>query len=196
MKAIVGLVRPSAGRVELHGRDITGLPAEDVARSGVALVPEGRGILASLSVADNLMAGTFALGRRSDPAGAVAALVTRFPLLHDRRTQQAGTLSGGQQQILAIARALVSDPQVVLLDEPSLGLSPAAMGEIYDLLAELRAEGRTIVLVEQQTSHALRVADHVVLLGRGQITAVTTPARILAGEDDVAAAYFGRREPA
>lgn len=193
LKAIVGLVKPQAGTVELDGRVINGLAAEDVARLGVALVPEGRGILGSLSVEDNLMAGTFALGHRGDPSRAVAALVGRFPLLHDRRSQQAGTLSGGQQQILAIARGLVSDPQVLLLDEPSLGLSPAAMGEVYQLLAELRAEGRTIVLVEQQTSHALQVADQVVLLGRGHVTAVTTPDRIAAGDDDVAAAYLGGR---
>ena len=170
LRTIAGLLRPSAGRIELRGRDVAGLPAHVVARRGLALIPEGREIFPRMSVSENLLLG----GRLCRDAGRVRENVARafamFPVLADRKEQIASTLSGGEQQMLAIARGLMSDPAVLMLDEPSTGLSPLVVESIFDVIARLGERGSTTVLVEQNVHLALAVADRAYVLERGRIT--------------------------
>src|SRR5438874_6357489 len=163
LRTIAGLVRPSSGHIRFGGETITGLSAHEIARRGVCFVPEGRGILPRLSVADNLK---LALARER---GSVDAVIERFPILGERLQQAAGTLSGGEQQMLALARALGGNPNLLLVDEPSLGLAPRVVAMIERTLQQLHTEeGRTIVWVEQYASHVLARADLVYVLRRGK----------------------------
>lgn len=168
LNAISGLA-PSRGRITLMGEEIGGLPPEDIVRRGIALCPEGRRVFPSLSVADNLHLGGAVhangeeLGRRTE------AELDRFPILRERFHQKAGLLSGGEQQMLAVARALMSAPRLLLLDEPSLGLAPKVVDQIFDLIAGLRAQGITILLVEQNAERALEIADHGYVLQSGSM---------------------------
>ena len=184
--AISGLVPTRSGAVTLDGVPLTGRSPEAVARLGIAHVPAGRGLFPGLSVADNLRMGLYGAKRLGD---AVDDVVDRFPILRERWDQAAGTMSGGQQQQLAIARALVQRPKVLLLDEMSMGLAPLVTQELFALVAELRDSGMAVVVVEQFVGQALAVADRAVVLEQGHVVASGTPAEL--SGDDLAAAYLG-----
>ncbi|WP_158970665.1 ABC transporter ATP-binding protein [Chachezhania sediminis] len=179
--AITGLV-PSKGRVILDGKDITRLPTEARIVRGLTACPEGRHVFANLTVAENLRLGA---ATRSDKAGVAADIdryCTLFPVLGERIAQAAGTLSGGEQQMLAISRALMSRPRMLLLDEPSLGLAPMIVARIFDFIGSLKADGLTVLVVEQNAAQALRFADRAYVLGTGQLRYSGTAAE-LAGSD-------------
>jgi branched-chain amino acid transport system ATP-binding protein len=177
MRALSGLLHPTAGDVLLQDERITGLSADRVAAGGLVMVPEGRQVFPELSVIDNLRLGGFARGGK-DQGRLLDALLVRFPKLHSRRHQRAGSMSGGEQQLLAIARGLMARPRVMLLDEPSLGLAPQMLEELYTLLAELRDEGTTILLVDQMAALALSVADRAYVLQSGVISRSSNAAGI------------------
>src|SRR5712692_8154486 len=173
LKTIAGLLAPRRGTIAFEGRDITGRPAHWIARHGIALVPEGRMVFPEQTVLDNLRLGAY--GRRAgDVAGDLERAVARFPLLRERKAQLAGTLSGGEQQMLAIARGLMARPRLLLLDEPSLGLAPRLVSEVWASLAALRDEGLTLLVVEQMAEVALETADRGYVWSRG---ASSSPAR-------------------
>jgi branched-chain amino acid transport system ATP-binding protein len=194
LRTIAGLMTPTAGRVALEGRDVTGLPPEAILHAGIALVPERRRIFADLTVLDNLELGGYALPRGGDFRRRLDAGVDDayrlFPVLHRRREQLAGTLSGGEQQMLAIGRALMSRPRLLLCDEPSLGLAPLIVQEIMRLLAALREAGTTILLVEQNARMALRAADRAYVLETGSVVLAGSGAELL-DNDELKAAYLG-----
>ena len=186
--AITGLV-PSGGKVIFGGQDISRLPAEARVERGIAISPEGRHVFVNLTVAENLRLGAAV---RKDPSGVAEDMekfMELFPVLAERREQPAGTLSGGEQQMLAIARALMSRPKLLLLDEPSLGLAPMIVARIFDFIGKLKAEGMTILLVEQNAAQAMRVADRIYVLSTGDVS-WSGPASALAGSD-VMALYLG-----
>ena len=168
MKAVMGVVRPGSGRISFAGASLLGLAVEAVVRRGVVLVPEGRGILGSLTVRENLRLGAY---HRRD-AGIKADLdqiTARFPVLASRLEQKAGSLSGGEQQMLALGRALMARPRLLLLDEPSLGLAPVIVASIFDIIASLAREGVTVLLVEQNAAEALRLAHRAYVLETGRV---------------------------
>lgn len=189
--AIAGAITPAKGRVILDGEDITGLSPERIVRKGVAMVPETRDIFADLTVSENLRLGAFI--HRRDEAGYLRTLrdaTELFPVLEQRASQPAGTLSGGEQQQLVIARALMSRPKIMLLDEPSLGLAPVIVDRIFEMIDRLRRSGFTILLVEQNAKKALSVADRAYVMALGQIAKVGTAATI-AENADLRAIYLG-----
>jgi branched-chain amino acid transport system ATP-binding protein len=195
MRAISGMIRPTAGAVALDGQDITGLPSHRVARAGVAHSPEGRRVFPTLSVRDNLMLGAFprlafARGQRGAVAADLERVLDLFPRLRERSRQAAGTLSGGEQQMLAMGRALMLSPRVLLLDEPSMGLAPRLVADVFATLERLRGEGVTMLLVEQFAVAALRVADYGYVLENGRIRVEGEAAR-LRDDPGVQAAYLG-----
>ena len=194
LRAIAGLVAPTAGRVALDGRDVTGQAPEAMIRAGVALVPERRRVFAPLTVLDNLELGGYALPRGRDFRSRLEAGVEEayrlFPVLRRRRDQLAGTLSGGEQQMLAIGRALMTRPRLLLCDEPSLGLAPLVVAEIMRLLSTLREAGTTILLVEQNARMALRSADRAYVLEVGSVV-LSGAATDLLEDDQLKAAYLG-----
>jgi branched-chain amino acid transport system ATP-binding protein len=192
LRALSGLLVPASGRVRLAGRDVTGAGPEAIAAAGLAHVPENRLVFPTLTVDDNLALGAWT--RRRDKAGTRARrdrVLTRFPRLADRLAQPAGTLSGGEQQMLAIGRGLMAGPSVLVLDEPSLGLAPRVVREIFATLAALRTDDElAIVLVEQNVRAAFRVADRAVVLDRGRVLLEGRPDELL-GDDRVQQAYLG-----
>jgi branched-chain amino acid transport system ATP-binding protein len=188
--AVMGAVAAARGDIRLEGRSIAGRRTEEIVRRGVALVPEGRHIFAGLTVDENLRLGL--VGRR-DPEGVEADLAgvhELFPVVHEFRDRQAGALSGGQQQQLAIARALLARPQVLLLDEPSLGLAPAVVEAVWDALDEIRRRQVTIVLVEQRAQITVELADRTYVLSGGEVRTTMTP-RDAGDMERLTAAYFG-----
>ena len=194
LRTVAGVLRPVRGRIRLDGEDIAGRPSHAVARKGVILVPEGRGIFADQTVRDNLALG--ALARRDGrDSRAVAADLDRalalFPALRARLDTPAGELSGGQQQMLAVARGLMARPRYLLMDEPSLGLAPLLVREIFGAIARLRRDGVPVLLVEQMAGPALALADRGYVLERGRIV-LEGPARALADDPAVVEAYLGR----
>ena len=195
LKTIAGVLRPAAGRVLSDGRDIGGRPSWWVARHGITLVPEGRGVFADQSVRDNLMLGALARSNVDDAVTIRADLdsaLQLFPALAGKLELPAGALSGGQQQMLAVARGLMAKPRVLLLDEPSLGLAPILVREIFAAIERLRAQGVTVLLVEQMAAQALALADRAYVLDRGRIT-LEGPAREVRENPAVMDAYLGRR---
>jgi branched-chain amino acid transport system ATP-binding protein len=176
LQTIMGLLKPSAGRVRFLDRDLTGRSPDRVLAAGIGLVPEGRWILASMSVHENLLMGAYL---RRDGNGAVQRDIDRvceiFPILRERQQQRAGTLSGGEQQMLAIARALMARPRLLMLDEPTWGLAPLVVEEIMRVITQLNAEGTTILLVEQNARQALEVVRRCYVLETGQVTFAGTP---------------------
>ncbi len=196
LAAASGLLRPRAGRVRLGGADVTGLPPERLVRLGLAHVPERRQVFATMTVLENLRLGAYHR-ERAEPRTAiqadVAAAFEMFPVLAERKRQLAGTLSGGQQQMLALARGLMARPSVLLLDEPSLGLAPLVVQEILRALAQLPARGCAVLLVEQNARAALQVAARGYILELGRVAA-EGPAAILAEDPRVKAAYLGTPE--
>jgi branched-chain amino acid transport system ATP-binding protein len=195
LAAISGLVRPQGGEVLLDGFAITRAPAHVIVRRGVVHVPEGRAILATMSVEENLRLGAY--WRGNDPAiGAdLESMCHRFPILGERRLAAAGTLSGGEQQMLGIARGLMARPRLLLLDEPSLGLAPLLVRQIFELITELRRGGLSILLVEQNARQALAIAQYAYVIERGRV-ALEGDARELAADPRVQAAYLGGRTSA
>lgn len=194
MRALSGMIRPRSGSIRLNGREIGGLESHDVARFGLAHSPEGRRVFPTLSVEDNLTLGAFPRLTGSRPKGDVAADRERafelFPRLKERRTQLAGTLSGGEQQMLAMGRALMLRPEILLLDEPSMGLAPKLVEEVFRIIRQLKAEQVTMLLVEQFAMAALGVADHAYVLENGRIR-FQGPAQQLRNDPAVRAAYLG-----
>jgi branched-chain amino acid transport system ATP-binding protein len=192
MWAIVGLAPRTGGRVAFDGRDLTGLAPEDVVRAGIAIVPEGRRVFANLTVRDNLRLGGVAR-RADDDRGPLLRdeVGDLFPLLAERWDQVAGGLSGGQQQQLAIARALAARPRLILLDEPSLGLSPRLVGEVFALMSELRRRGITLLVVEQNAQRSLEIADRAYVLQNGAIVLSGDAAEVQASERTEAAFLGG-----
>ena len=195
MRAISGLIAPTRGEVLLDGKPVQGLGAARVARLGLAHSPEGRKIFAPLSTEDNLLLGAFPwlprfFGFRKKAAPDLERIYDLFPRLAERRLQLAGTLSGGEQQMLAIGRALMARPKVMLLDEPSMGLAPVIVQEVFRTIKRLKAEGMTMLLVEQFARAALEVADHAYVMERGRIAVEGTPAE-LSRDERVLAAYLG-----
>jgi branched-chain amino acid transport system ATP-binding protein len=188
LHAITGLVAAHAGDVLLHGRSILGRSPESIAHDGVALVPEGRRIFADFSVDENLRLG-LAARREPNARGALAEVYELFPVLREARRRSAGALSGGQQQQLAIGRALVARPEVLLLDEPSLGLAPTMVDNVFDALARIRERGVTILLVEQRAQRTVALADRTHVLTNGELRMTLAPAD--AGDTDkIIAAYL------
>jgi branched-chain amino acid transport system ATP-binding protein len=195
LRAISGMVRPRSGRVLLDGADRAGRSPEDLARAGIAHVPEGQGVIAELTVEENLRIGMMSwpgiAWRRAERAAALADAYERFSVLADRRRKLAATLSGGERQMLVIARALVARPRVLLLDEPSLGLAPRVMTQVMDMVVRLsRENGITIVLVEQNARAALAIADRGVVLNLGRVVAAAE-ARALAADVALRHHYLG-----
>jgi branched-chain amino acid transport system ATP-binding protein len=194
MRAISGMIKPRGGKVTLGGRDITGMDSHRIARAGLAHSPEGRRVFATMSVSDNLLLGAFPRFTGARPKGDVQQDLDRamelFPRLKERRHQLAGTLSGGEQQMLAMARAVMLNPEVVLLDEPSMGLAPILVDEVFRIITRLKEEGVTMLLVEQFAAAALNVADYGYVLENGSI-AVHGPAASLRNDPKVVAAYLG-----
>ena len=175
LHAIVGLVRPASGSVRLGDRDLTGRPPELVARSGIALVPEGRRIFGELTVDENLRLGLAGRRTQRGVAADLEHVFELFPVVAESRTRSAGVLSGGQQQQLAIARALVAAPDVLLLDEPSLGLSPAVTDAVFEALATVRDTGLAVLLVEQRAQRTVALADRTLVLANGELRLTLTP---------------------
>jgi branched-chain amino acid transport system ATP-binding protein len=196
LRAVSGLLRPRGGQVLLNGEDVTACSAEQIAARGLAHVPENRLVFPSLTVADNLALGGWTRRRDGQMATRRDEALQLFPRLRDRIELAAGAMSGGEQQMLAIARALMAAPSVVVLDEPSLGLAPRVVGEIVQALATLRDERNlAVLLVEQNVRAAFTVADRVLVMDRGQVVAVGTPAE-LADDERVRSAYLGGTAPA
>jgi len=190
LKAITGLVRAAAGRIVYDGADIVGRRVHEIARRGLALVPEGRGVFAQLTILENLSMGAYARSDRAAVEGDVERAFTLFPRLKERRAQTAGTLSGGEQQMLAIARALMSRPKLLLLDEPSMGLAPLMVERIFEVVRSIAAEGVTMLLVEQNARLALETSHRGYVL-EGGLVAFSGEARALLGDPRVREAYLG-----
>lgn len=194
MRAITGMIKPSGGEITLDGKKIDGFDSHKIARLGMAHSPEGRRVFSTMSVTDNLLLGAFPRLTYSRPKGDVKGDLERamelFPRLKERRNQLAGTLSGGEQQMLAMARAIMLNPEIILLDEPSMGLAPILVDEVFKIIARLKSEGVTMLLVEQFAAAALNVADYGYVLENGRIT-VHGPAEKLKNDPAVKAAYLG-----
>jgi branched-chain amino acid transport system ATP-binding protein len=194
MRAISGMIKPKRGAVMLNEQDVTGLEAHRIARRGLAHSPEGRRVFPTLSVTDNLLLGAFPRFTGSRPKGDVQRdfeqALELFPRLKERRNQLAGTLSGGEQQMLAMARAVMLNPDVILLDEPSMGLAPILVEEVFRIIASLKDSGVTMLLVEQFAAAALNVSDYGYVLENGRIS-VHGPAAQLRDDPAVRAAYLG-----
>jgi branched-chain amino acid transport system ATP-binding protein len=191
LKAMMGLVPIESGEIEFHGARTNGRPAHEMARLGVGYVPEGRGTLRLLTVRENLVLGASAQTRGRDIAGDIRKVLDRFPMLAERIDQVAGTLSGGQQQMLVIARALMARPKLMLLDEPSLGLAPLIARTIFEIIADLRRHGVTVLLVEQNAHAALELASRAYVLEMGRIV---LEGPHLLGDPRVRSAYLGEIE--
>ncbi|MEM1343018.1 MAG: ABC transporter ATP-binding protein [Pseudomonadota bacterium] len=188
LMAIAGLRRIASGEIAFEGRALAGLAPEEIVRLGIGVAPEGRRIFAGLSVAENLALAA-AIVAPEAASERLEALLARFPILRERYRQRAGLLSGGEQQMLAVARALLPAPRLLMLDEPSLGLAPQMVDRIFDLIVELKSEGITVLLVEQNVARSLEVADRGVVLANGRV-ALAGPAAELRADDQVRAAYF------
>jgi branched-chain amino acid transport system ATP-binding protein len=196
MKTISGLLRPSRGSIRLDGRNITSLHADDIVRSGVAHVPEGRQVFGNLSVEENLLLGAYTVREKEVVSDQLERAYVLFPRLKERRRQGAATMSGGEQQMLAIARGLMSRPALLLLDEPSLGLAPVLVSDVFRALRQIAEAGTTLLLVEQNSRIALQFAHRAYVLETGRI-ALAGPSAELAGDPRVEALYLGgTRAPA
>ena len=191
MKSIAGLLKPKTGKIEFLGKDVTGLRPDQLLKQGMSLVPEGRAILSGMSVMENLEMGAY---QRKDKEieKDIEKVMEQFPILRERKAQLGGTLSGGQQQMLAIARALLSRPKLLLLDEPSMGLAPLIVADIFRIIREIKDEGTTVLLVEQNAKQALKVADYGYVMETGKII-IEGKAADLLNDPGVVEAYLGKR---
>lgn len=188
LKTVSGLMHPKSGTIEFMGKDIAHMEPNKIVTKGLVHVPEGRRVFAHMSVMENIEMGAYILGKA--PEEAVEDVFTRFPRLKERRKQEAGTLSGGEQQMLAVGRALMSRPKIIMMDEPSLGLAPIIVRGIFDIIKEINNRGVTVLLIEQNANMALKTAHAGYVLETGRITMSGTGAELLADEK-VKAAYLG-----
>jgi branched-chain amino acid transport system ATP-binding protein len=195
MMTIAAILKPRRGSIRLAGNELVGLTPAQVVAQGVALVPENRLVFPQMSAHENLLAGAYQRRDTAAIAADIERMYNRFPRLRERSEQLAGTFSGGEQQMLAVARALMSRPRLLLMDEPSLGLAPLIVAEIFDILAELNRDGTTIFLVEQNAHMALKVAHHFFLMEQGRVTFQGTPGE-LAEDEVIQRAYLGTRRGA
>jgi branched-chain amino acid transport system ATP-binding protein len=190
MMTTSGILKPRRGSIRFAGEEIAGRAPHDIVARGVALVPENRLVFPSMTVVENLAAGAYQRNDKAEIAADVERLYARFPRLRERSAQEAGTLSGGEQQMLAVARALMSRPKLLLMDEPSLGLAPLIVEEIFAIITELHRDGTTIFLVEQNAHMALKVAQHFYLMEQGRVTFSGSPGA-LAEDEVIRRAYLG-----
>lgn len=190
LNTIGGLIKPVHGSIEFEGRDITGLRADKVTRLGLAQVPEGREVLATLSVEENLRMGAYIRNDHAEIEKDLKSMYERFPILLKRRKQAAGLMSGGEQQMLALARALMARPRLLTLDEPSMGLAPLIVNHIFEIISEIKAQGVTLLLVEQNARKAMQVADYAYVLEQGRL-AHEAPTEELRNDPRIVAAYLG-----
>jgi branched-chain amino acid transport system ATP-binding protein len=190
MKTIAGLLQPKSGKIRFNGDQISGLAAHEVADTGISLVPEGRQLFPQLNVEDNLRMGSYLKRTKENREKNLKYVYELFPVLAERKNQEAQTLSGGEQQMLAIGRALMQDPKMIMFDEPSLGLSPLLVQEVFKIIRELSRQGRTILLVEQNVHQALKIADYSYVLENGRVVHQGTGAE-LAQDPKVQEAYLG-----
>ena len=190
LHTITGLIPARNGKVIFEGQDITKMPGHKIVTKGIAHVPEGRRVFAQLTVLENLKLGAYTRKDKNEIEESLEMIYKRFPRLKERRNQLAGTLSGGEQQMLAMGRALMSKPRIILMDEPSMGLSPIFVNEIFDIIKEVSAAGTTVLLVEQNAKKALSIADRAYVLETGKIT-LSGDANVLMNDDSVKKAYLG-----
>ena len=195
LSTVAGLIRTTSGKISFMGQDISRLPAARIPWQGCVMVPEGRQVFASMTVADNLILGGHALSRhnKKELSRLLDHQYELFPILRERKAQLAGTLSGGEQQMLAMGRALMSKPSLVMMDEPSTGLAPLIVRDIFQVVVRLRAEGNTVLLVEQNAKAALAIADRGYVLETGKVI-IEGPAEDLLANRDVQRAYLGREK--
>ena len=189
LHTVTGLLAPKAGSIMFEGQDITKVPAHKIVSMGMAHVPEGRRVFAQLSVYDNLKMGAYTRTDKNEIEESLEMVYKRFPRLEERKNQMAGTLSGGEQQILAMGRALMSKPKIILMDEPSMGLSPIFVNEIFNIIQDVSASGTTVLLVEQNAKKALSIADRAYVLETGNI-ALEGDAKVLMNDDSIKKAYL------
>ena len=190
LHTVTGLLAPKAGSIMFEGQDITKVPAHKIVSMGMAHVPEGRRVFAQLSVYDNLKMGAYTRTDKNEIEESLEMVYKRFPRLEERKNQMAGTLSGGEQQMLAMGRALMSKPKIILMDEPSMGLSPIFVNEIFNIIQDVSASGTTVLLVEQNAKKALSIADRAYVLETGKIV-LSGNASDLINDDSVKKAYLG-----
>ena len=190
LHTVTGLIAPKSGKIEFEGKDITKMPAHKIVTLGMAHVPEGRRVFADLSVYENLLMGAFTRKDKDEISQTLEMVYKRFPRLKERKNQIAGTLSGGEQQMLAMGRALMSHPKILLMDEPSMGLSPLFVNEIFDIIKEVSASGTTVLLVEQNAKKALSIADRAYVLETGKIV-LDAAADVLMNDPSIKKAYLG-----
>ncbi|MFC6038696.1 ABC transporter ATP-binding protein [Paenisporosarcina macmurdoensis] len=191
MKTIAGLLKPKTGTVEFLGENITGMRPDQLLRKGIALVPEGRAILSTMTVLENLEMGAYHRNDH-DIKKDIEQVMEQFPILKERSEQLGGTLSGGQQQMLAIARALLSKPKLLLLDEPSMGLAPLIVADVFRMIREIKSSGTTVLLVEQNAKQALKVADYGYVMETGKII-INGEAKDLLEDPRIVEAYLGKK---
>ena len=190
LRTLSGLVRPSAGKIEFLGQEIQKTPAQKIVASGLSQVPEGRHVFPGLTVLENLEMGAFLKKNREENQANLKKVFSRFPRLEERKNQDAATLSGGEQQMLAMGRALMSTPKLLLLDEPSMGLAPIFIQEIFDIIQDIQKQGTTVLLIEQNANKALAIADRGYVLETGKIVLSGT-GKELAASEEVRKAYLG-----
>ena len=190
MQTVIGLIQPKAGSIIYNDKDITKMPSHKIVASGISQVPEGRRIFQELTVYDNLMLGAYLQKDQKKIKDDIENVFDQFPILGERRTQIAGTLSGGEQQMLAMSRALMAHPTLLMMDEPSMGLSPILVSQVFDIIKDMNDKGITILLVEQNAEKALKIADRAYVLETGSITASGTGAE-LASSPEIRKAYLG-----
>lgn len=190
LQTLTGIIPAKAGTISFEGKDITKVPAHKIVEMGMAHVPEGRRVFADMTVYENLLMGAYTRKDKAEIAQSLANVYKRFPRLEERKNQRAGTLSGGEQQMLAMGRALMSKPRIILMDEPSMGLSPIFVNEIFDIIKEVSESGTTVLLVEQNAKKALSIADRAYVLETGNIT-LSGQAQDLLNNESVQKAYLG-----
>ena len=190
LQTLTGILSPKSGSIVFEGKDLTRTPAPKIGEIGMAHVPEGRRVFADMSVYENLLLGAYTRKDKAEIAESLASVYKRFPRLEERKGQRAGTLSGGEQQMLAMGRALMSRPRIILMDEPSMGLSPIFVNEIFDIIREVSESGTTVLLVEQNAKKALSIADRAYVLETGSIT-MDGKAEDLLNDEAVQKAYLG-----
>ncbi len=190
MQSVIGLIPSQAGKVVYDGQDITHTPCHKIVRMGMTQVPEGRRVFQELTVYENLLMGAYTKGDKAQIKRDVEETCTRFPRLGERKNQVAGTLSGGEQQMLAMGRAMMCHPKLLMLDEPSMGLSPLLVDEVFEIIREFRDSGTTILLVEQNANKALEICDRAYVLENGKLVLSGTGAELMAS-DDIKKAYLG-----
>ena len=190
LQTVTGLISPTRGNISFEGRDITKLGPDKIVAMGLAHVPEGRRVFSQLSVYENLKLGAYTRKDKAEIEETLAKVYARFPRLLERKSQAAGTLSGGEQQMLAMGRALMSKPKIILMDEPSMGLSPLLVGEIFGIIEAIKAQGTTVLLVEQNAKKALQIADRAYVLETGKIT-LEGKADAIMNDEAVRKAYLG-----